>query len=121
MRHGEDAIEQKIDETLEELGAHGLMAAAVALGCSSGSDSKDAAPTVYSCQDIRICALDYADDTAVMSGAGAGAVVSVCIVSECHRSGRPMRSLVTITGELRSSVASAANKSATSTKPTTPR
>src|SRR5262245_8577760 len=43
------------------------LAAALAASCSGGSGSKDAGPTVFSCQDIRICALDYADDTAVMT------------------------------------------------------
>ena len=41
--------------------------AALAVSCSGGSGSKDAGPTVFSCQDIRICALDYADDAMVMT------------------------------------------------------
>ena len=49
----------------------------------------------------------------------AGVVVRVCIVSGCHRSGRPMRSLVTIKDELHSIVASAKNSSEINTKPLT--
>ena len=56
--------------------------AALFVACSSGGGSKDGGggsgggaggsggsggATVFSCQDIRLCALDYADDTAVMT------------------------------------------------------
>jgi hypothetical protein len=60
-----------------------------------------------------------------MSGAGAGAVVRFRIVSGlesgCQGVGRPTRLLVTIGGELGSSVASATNSSAISAKPATAR
>jgi hypothetical protein len=60
------------------------VALAVAVGCSSGNSSPDGGggagggggtggaggsggAKVFSCQDIRLCALDYADDAAVMT------------------------------------------------------
>src|SRR5262245_44732856 len=58
----------------------------------------------------------------VMSGAGAGSVVRVFIAFALsyRGAGRPVRWLVTITGEsLGSSVASATNSNASSTEPTT--
>src|SRR5262245_31395168 len=54
-----------------------------------------------------------------MSGAGADAVVSVLIAVWYRGAGRPVRWLVTIAGELSSSVASATNSNANSTEPTT--
>src|SRR5262245_57757636 len=56
-----------------------------------------------------------------MSGAGAGALVRVFIAFALlyRGAGRPVRWLVTIAGELFSSVASATNSNATSTEPTT--
>jgi hypothetical protein len=61
-----------------------------------------------------------------MSGAGAGAVVRFRIApgsieSGCQGFGRPTRLLVTIGGELGSSVASATNSTAISAKPTNAR
>src|SRR6266498_1470480 len=51
--------------------------AALVFSCSGGGSSPDGGGgaggggsgggTVFSCQDIRLCALDYADDTAVMT------------------------------------------------------
>ena len=55
--------------------------AALAVSCSGGSGSKDAGPTVFSCQDIRICALDYADDAMVMTNCG-----GLCASSPSERS-----------------------------------
>src|SRR5262249_57996673 len=55
--------------------------------------------------------LGWAASTAcdVMSGAGAGPVLRVCIASGCQGAGRPDRWLVTVTGEPFSSVANATN------------
>jgi hypothetical protein len=58
-------------------------------------------------------------DGDVMSGAGAGVDVRVCIVSGRQGFGRPERSLVTIGGGPGVRVASATNSNATSAKPTT--
>src|SRR5262245_28204930 len=55
-----------------------------------------------------------------MSGAGAGAVARVLVALSYRGAGRPVRWLVTITGELFfSNVASATNSNAKSTEPTT--
>ena len=62
------------------------------------------------------CAASTACD--VMSGAGAGVAISVCIAGR-RGSGKPERWLVIITGDPGSSVASATNSNAISTKPAT--
>jgi hypothetical protein len=54
-----------------------------------------------------------------MSGAGADPVVRGFIALSYRGAGRPVRWLVTIAGEVFSSVASAKNSNATSTEPTT--
>jgi len=64
-------------------------AAALAVSCSGGSGSHDAGPTVFSCQDIRICALDYADDAMVMtncvSKGSASAQTAFQMLNDCTK------------------------------------
>jgi len=86
----------------------------LSLSGASARAARAADPIFSKSSDTNlVCAAGTACD--VMSTVGAGLVVSVCIGSGRQDSGRPMRWLVTITGDERdSSVALATNSNAIS-------